>query len=70
MTIKKEVPEIQIGIISGKEIFFTFNTPFQESVGAFSISGRWRVHCSDNRIILSNDSKKIESENALLKKSY
>lgn len=54
------VPEIQVGVLSGEEIFFTLNGSFQTTAINSPIDGRWRATCSDNKIWLENNTRKVE----------
>jgi SpoIID/LytB domain protein len=54
------VPEIQVGVLSGEEIFFTLNGSFQTTGINSPIDGRWRATCSDNKIWLENNARKVE----------
>jgi stage II sporulation protein D len=60
MNSERKVPEIQVGILSGEEIFFTLNGPFQTTGLDSTIEGRWRATCSDNKIWVENYSRKVE----------
>jgi stage II sporulation protein D len=62
MIEKGKVPEIQIGIISGKEISFTLNTVFRDHRSGISFTGKWIAGFSDGKILLSNDNRKLELE--------
>jgi stage II sporulation protein D len=60
MNSERKVPEIQVGILSGEEIFFTLNGPFQTTGHSPAIEGRCRAFCSDNKIWVENDAGKVE----------
>jgi stage II sporulation protein D len=66
MNSKKLVPEIQVGIFSGEEIFFTLYTPFRSGIENSSIDGRWKAICSTNSIILQKDGFIVESEKEII----
>jgi len=66
MNIKKQVPEIQAGIFSGEEIFFTLNAPFILGIDNCSTEGRWKAHCSANSILLEKEGIKLESEKDII----
>lgn len=61
MNSKKQVPEMQVGIFSGEEIFFTLNTLFRSGIDNSSVDGRCKASCSANSIILQKDGIKVES---------
>jgi len=66
--MKKEgkVPEIQIGIYSGKEIRFTLNAHFTESNSGNSISGEWIAVFSGGKIVLMNNDSKLDPATPVL----
>jgi stage II sporulation protein D len=61
MKEKGKVPEIQIGIFSGKEINFTLNTMFTESNSGETLTGKWTAVFYDGKIVLRNGHNMIES---------
>jgi SpoIID/LytB domain protein len=54
MIEKGVVPEIQVGIFSGKEIVFTLDGVFYEKGSGKKLTGRWTALRSDNKIKLTN----------------
>lgn len=66
MVSERNVPEIQVGVLSGEEIFFTLNGSFQTTGINSPIDGRWRATCSDNKIRLENDTRKVEGAGGLI----
>ena len=66
MIKKGKVPEIQIGIYSGKEIIFTLNARFTESNSGNSISGKWIAVFSGGKIVLKNNDGKLEPATSVL----
>jgi SpoIID/LytB domain protein len=59
---KGKVPEIQIGIFSGKEICFTLNSIFTDKESGNSFTGKWIAGLSGGKIVLKNDGLKHEME--------
>jgi len=59
MSTLKSVPEIEVGILSAKEIHFTLNSDFYAGSNGF-ISGEWRATFSYGTIALENGEQKIE----------
>ncbi len=55
MIEKGVVPEIQVGIFSGREIVFTLNGVFAEKGSGEKLTGKWTAHRSDNHIKLVNE---------------
>jgi len=66
MIKKGKVPEIQIGIYSGKEIIFTLNARFTESNSGNSFSGKWIAAFSGGKIVLKNNDSELESATPVL----
>lgn len=66
MIKKGKVPEIQIGIYSGKEILFTLNAHFTESNSGNSISGKWIAAFSGGKIVLKDNDRKLEPATSVL----
>lgn len=62
MMEKGEVPEIQIGIFSGREIRFTLNSLFTDEKSGNSFTGKWIAGLSDRKIVLRKDDRKHELE--------
>jgi len=60
MIQKGKVPEIQIGISSGKEITFTLNSFYSVINGTDSITGKCSAVLSQGRIVLTNNNYKME----------
>jgi stage II sporulation protein D len=61
MEIRK-VPEIQIGIFSGREICFILNSLFTDEKSGLSFTGRWVAGLSGRKIVLRNDDLIYELE--------
>src|SRR4030042_1998096 len=66
MIKKGKVPEIQIGIYSGKEILFTLNAHFTESNSGNSISGKWIAAFSGGKIVLKDNDRKLDPATSVL----
>jgi SpoIID/LytB domain protein len=66
MIEKGKVPEIQIGIYSGKEIIFTLNSLFTGKNGSNSLTGKCIAGLSGGKIVLKNDNNKVELEAPVL----
>jgi SpoIID/LytB domain protein len=66
MKIKKQAPQISVGIFTGKEISFTLNSPFLESAEGTSITGMWRAGSSGHKVSLHNEAKKLESASPVM----
>lgn len=66
MIQSKKIPEIQIGIFSGKEISFTLNNMFRESQGEFAIRGTCKAYCSGKEIVVENDNRKYLNAEAVI----
>jgi SpoIID/LytB domain protein len=66
MIQKGKVPEIQIGIFSGKEITFTLNSFYRIVNGTDSITGKCTVEFSPGKIFLTNYNNKTELEEHVL----
>jgi SpoIID/LytB domain protein len=62
MIEKGKVPEIEIGIFSGKEITFTFNSLFTGINSSNSLTGKWIGGLSGGKVVLRNDENKLEFE--------
>jgi SpoIID/LytB domain protein len=60
MIQKGMVPEIQIGIFSGKEISFTLNSLFRVVNSGDLITGKFSAILSQGRIVLTNGNNKID----------
>lgn len=60
MIQKGTVPEIQIGIFSGKEISFTLNSLFSVVNSGDLITGKFSASVSQGRIVLANGKNKID----------
>ncbi len=54
MIEKGVVPEIQVGVFSGKEILFTLNGVFAEKGSGKKVTGKWTALRIDNQIKLVN----------------
>lgn len=61
MEIRK-VPEIQIGIFSGREICFTLNSLFTDKKSGNSFTGKWIAGLSGGKAVLRNDDLIYELE--------
>jgi stage II sporulation protein D len=61
-----KVPDIQVGILTGTEIYFTLNGFFNANVIDFSLHGKYRASCSGNKIRLDNDNWNCEFEDGLI----
>jgi stage II sporulation protein D len=61
MKEKREIPELHVGICSGKEISFTLNSPFKESASGTAIEGSFVASLSGNKINLKDDLSGLES---------
>ncbi len=59
---KGKVPEIQIGIFSGREICFTLNSFFTDMKSGNSFTGKWIAEFSGGEILLRNDDRKYDLE--------
>ena len=57
--MERKVPEIQVGILSGNEISFSFKSAFFESKGHSLLDGRWKAVCSDSKIVLKNAQQEL-----------
>ncbi len=66
MIEKGKVPEIQIGIYSGKEIIFTLNSLFTGINGSNSLTGKCIAVLSGGNMVLRNDDYKVELEAPVL----
>jgi len=66
MNRKRDVPEIQVGILTGEEIFFTLNGPYKPGGVEASINGRWRAFCTGRKVTVENDTGKIDAESGLI----
>jgi stage II sporulation protein D len=62
MIERGKVPEIQIGIFSGREICFTLNSIFTDQKSGSSFKGKWVAGLSGGKIVLRNDDLKHELE--------
>jgi SpoIID/LytB domain protein len=62
MMEKGKVPEIQIGIFSGREICFTLNSLFTDKKSGNSFTGKWIAGLSGGKVVLRNDDLKHELE--------
>jgi stage II sporulation protein D len=60
------MPEISVGILSGKEISFSFLGCYLDLNGILEFSGRWTANFSDEKIILSNQKRNLEVEDGFL----
>ncbi len=61
----KEIPELKIGICSGKEISFTLNGQFMEPVSGTFLGGRFIAALSGNNIVLKGDPVNLESASGI-----
>jgi SpoIID/LytB domain protein len=61
----REIPEIKVGILSGKEISFTLIGPFDENRGQLVPDGRWKAYLSGNKIVFQKDKLKIKHKSGL-----
>ena len=57
-----KTPEIQVGIFAGKQISFTLNGIFKDTIGTFSGSGNWIADCIDDKLYLRNGKQNLEYE--------
>jgi stage II sporulation protein D len=65
MKSSREIPEIKVGILSGEEIFFTLNGPFNDNRGGLVPFGRWKAYLYGNKIVLQKDNLKIKHDSVL-----
>jgi stage II sporulation protein D len=66
MNGKKHAPEIQVGIFSGEEIYFTLNTFFRPGNEHDPIEGSWKAKTSSDKIIIQKDDTELVSEDLLI----
>ncbi len=66
MTVKRQIPEIQVGIFSGEELTLTLNKPFRTGSDGRTIYGRWKAACANNRISLNNGEITLEFREPVL----
>lgn len=66
MNKSDKTPEIQAGIISGTEIFFTLNDIYGDNQQIFCGRGKWTAYCSGNKLYLRNEKQIHEFGEALL----
>jgi len=62
MIEKGKVPEIEVGIFSGREICFTLNSQFTDKKTGSSFTGKWVAGLLDEKIVLRNGDLKHEME--------
>lgn len=62
----REIPEIKVGILSGKEISFTLNGPYDIYRGQLVPDGRWKAYLSGNKIVLQKDKLEIKHDSGLI----
>jgi SpoIID/LytB domain protein len=62
----REIPEIQVGICSGKEISFTLNTAFKESSGSVFDKGKYIAGTDGDKVLLKNKNRSFESDPGLI----
>jgi stage II sporulation protein D len=66
MRKESEVPKIQVGILSRREVSFTLNSAFYESEGHSLLVGRWKAVRSGINIVLQNDNRELKTESGLV----
>jgi len=66
MIQKGKVPEIHIGIFSGKEIYFTLNSIYSVISGTDSFTGKCTAALSHGIIVLTANNKELELEEPVL----
>jgi len=66
MKQKGKVPEIQVGIFSGKEINFSLNSLFSLNNTSGIFTGECTAALSNGKIVLTNDDIKLEPEESVL----
>jgi stage II sporulation protein D len=62
----KNVPDIQVGILTGEEVIFTLNGPFHSTGLDISMDGWYKATCSGNKIKLENDTWNAEFTGGLI----
>jgi len=62
----RNVPDIQVGILTGEEIIFTLDGPFHATGLDISLDGWYKATCSGNKIKLGNDTLIAEQEGELI----
>ncbi len=62
----REIPELNVGICSGKEISFALNTPFRDSSGFVFEKGNFVAGTSGTKISLKGEKKFFHSESDLI----
>jgi stage II sporulation protein D len=65
MSTLKSVPEIEVGILSAKEIRFTLNSNFYAGSHGY-INGHWKATLSYGTITLEKDEEKIEDADGMV----
>ena len=65
MTGKGQVPEIQVGIFSAKEIGFTLNGVFIDKASGRKLSGKWNATVKDQRIVISDGVQEFTADSPL-----
>lgn len=66
MTQSRETPEIQVGIFSLEEIYFTLNGNFMHESSRKSFTGKCTARYSGGKILLRCDEISLESESPLI----
>src|SRR4030042_860338 len=66
MREKKQAPDLQVGICSGKEISFTLNKSVRTDMEDGPMTGGYIARFSGGKILLINGNKKLEAESPLL----
>lgn len=65
MTGKGQVPEIQVGIFSAKEIEFTLDGVFVDKASGRKLSGKWNATVKDQRIVISDGVQEFTADSPL-----
>ncbi len=63
---RKEVPEIEVGIMSSREITFSTKWKYNNSSGVIIPSGRWVARRSGRKIVISNGSLQYELDSGVV----
>lgn len=66
MIKKNKIPEIQVGIISDRQISITLNGIFEDIIGNFIPEGRWIAYCSEDKVHLEKGKQILKFESVLL----
>jgi stage II sporulation protein D len=63
---RKEVPEIEVGIISSREITFSTKWKYNNSSGVIIPPGIWLAKISGLKIVISNGSMRFELDSGVV----